>query len=135
MKIKRWLGILFGMLMAWYVFNSYFSLLSIYIPFLASLKVSFAFPDQAMDFLYAISDTGYLSMIIQAICVVAGLLLIVNRFRLLALLVLLPITFNIFLFTLFLAPGFIWMGIIVFGLNTMLLIMEKNKFKNLISFK
>jgi putative oxidoreductase len=70
------------------------------------------------DFLSSLYQTGYLWQVIGVINLVAGLLLVVNRFPLVSLLVLLPITFNIFLYHIFyFTPDGLFIGIPMFALN------------------
>lgn len=134
-NIERILSFIFALFLLWYIFNSYVSLISFYIPFLETLRVGFVYPQKALDFLYAISDTKYLFYLIQAICVIAGVLLIINRYATLALLLVLPITFNILLFTLLLAPGFLLIGGLVFGVNVLLLFFKRHQLKGIFKKK
>lgn len=67
-------------------------------------------PEAGVKFLVALSETGYMLQLTAGVQLVAGLLLVANRFVPLALTLLAPVIVNIFLFHLFLAPG---MGIAI----------------------
>ncbi len=87
-------------------------------------------------FLTSLGEAGYLWQIIGIINLVAGILLVVNRFTLLSLLALLPITFNIFLFHIYyLTPDGLFIGIPMFGLNLWCIWQNRIYFKELVQFK
>lgn len=88
------------------------------------------------DFLISLYQTGYLWQIIGIINFVAGILLLVNRFRLLALLGLLPITINIFLYHIFFfTKDGLFIGIPMLLLNLWCIWQNRSAFKLLIVSK
>jgi peroxiredoxin len=88
------------------------------------------------DFLNAIYATQYLWQIIGIINFVFGLLLVFNRLTILSLLMLLPITFNIFIYHAhYQMDGGLWIGIPVFALNLFLLWQNKEILKTVIMQK
>jgi putative oxidoreductase len=87
-------------------------------------------------FLTSLYETGYLWQIIGVINLVAGILLVVNRFTLISLLALLPITFNIFLFHIFhFTIDGLFIGIPMFALNLWCILENRTHFKELVQFK
>jgi putative oxidoreductase len=87
-------------------------------------------------FLTSLYQTGYLWQIIGIINFVAGILLIINRFTTAALLVLLPITFNILLFHIFFfTPEGLYIGIPMFILNVWCIWQHRLYLKPLLQFK
>ncbi len=70
----------------------------------------------------AMRDSGYLLKFIQWTELVVGVLLISGYFIPAALLILMPISINIFLFHLFLAPPILGPGPLILGMNVFLLI-------------
>ncbi len=78
-------------------------------------------PEAAGAFMGALAATGYMFPVIKGFEVLAGLMLLANRFTPLALLFLAPIVVNIFLFHLFLEPASsLPMPIILIGLMSYL---------------
>jgi putative oxidoreductase len=85
------------------------------------------------SFLNSLYETGYLWQIIGLINLVAGVSLVINRFILLSLLVLLPITLNIFLYHLFyLTPSGLFIGVPMIILNLWCIWQYRTYFKHLI---
>jgi uncharacterized membrane protein YphA (DoxX/SURF4 family) len=74
-------------------------------------------PQGAMDLGIAMMNTGYLFQFIKGTEVLAGLLLLCNRFVPLALVVLAPIVLNILAFHLFLAPDGTGLSIVILALQ------------------
>lgn len=70
-------------------------------------------PESAGAFMGALAATGYMFPLIKGTEVVAGLLLLSNRFVPLALILLAPIVVNIVAFHAVLAPGGVAMGIVL----------------------
>jgi putative oxidoreductase len=88
------------------------------------------------SFLSSLYQTGYLWQIIGVINFVAGVFLIINRFSILSLLILLPITFNIFLYHIFFfTPDGLFIGIPMFVLNTVCIWQYRSYFKQLTQIK
>jgi uncharacterized membrane protein YphA (DoxX/SURF4 family) len=87
-------------------------------------------------FLTSLYQTGYLWQIIGVINFVAGVLLIINRFPTAALLLLLPITFNILLYHIFFfTPEGLYIGIPMFVLNAWCIWQHRLSFKPLLQVK
>ncbi|HRK06779.1 MAG TPA: acyltransferase [Pseudobdellovibrionaceae bacterium] len=63
-------------------------------------------PEVATQFMAALRDSGYLLSLVKALEVICAILLFSGRFLPATLTVLAPITLNIFLFHIFLTPGF-----------------------------
>lgn len=79
------------------------------------------FPEEAALFLESLSNTGYVLKAVGLFELVIGLLLVLNKWIPFALLLLAPITLNIFLFHVFLdTPGLI-RALIVISLNAILI--------------
>jgi uncharacterized membrane protein YphA (DoxX/SURF4 family) len=88
------------------------------------------------SFLSSIEDTGYLWQIIGVINLVTGILLIINLYTLLALLILLPITINIFLYHIFFYTSTgLYIGIPMIALNVFCLWQYRTHLKFLIQPK
>ena len=87
-------------------------------------------------FLTSLYDTHYLWQIIGVINCVAGVLLIFNRFTLLSLLILLPITLNIFLYHFFYrTPDGLYIGIPMIALNLWCVWEKRAYFKPILKLK
>jgi putative oxidoreductase len=87
------------------------------------------------DFLNAIFDTHYLWQTIGIFNLIFGTLLLFNRYVLLSILVLLPITFNIFIYhAYYQMDGGLFIGIPMFGLNLWLIWQYHTHFKSLLTF-
>jgi putative oxidoreductase len=88
------------------------------------------------DFLTSLYETGYLWQLIGVINLLAGLCLVVNRYTLLALIVMLPITLNILLYHFFyLTPDGLFIGIPMFALNGWCIWQYRYYFQSLLQFK
>lgn len=70
-------------------------------------------PATAMGFMKAMIDTGYLLALVKGTEVVCGLALLTGRFVPLALVVLAPVTLNILLFHVVLAPAGMGMAVVL----------------------
>jgi len=62
-------------------------------------------PEVATQFMHTLRDSGYLLSLVKALEVICAILLFSGRFLPATLVVLAPITLNIFLFHIFLTPG------------------------------
>src|ERR1700681_3476001 len=74
-------------------------------------------PEKAGMFMGALAATGYMFPLIKSVEVIAGALLLANRFVPLALALLAPNVVNILLFHAVLAPGGLVIAIMVLGLE------------------
>ncbi len=88
-------------------------------------------PQPAGDFMGAMMATGYMLKLVGATEVIVGLLLILNKWTPFALVVLAPISVNMVLFHLFLAPTGIGPAAIVTVINILLIYDNWNKYKSL----
>jgi hypothetical protein len=87
-------------------------------------------------FLTSLYDTHYLWQIIGVINLLAGALLMVNRYTLITLLILLPITFNILLYHIFFyTTTGLYIGIPMFGLNIICIWQLRSHYKPLLQLK
>ena len=91
------------------------------------------FSTDAMNFFGALASSGYFLKLLGIVEVASGLMLLTNRFTALALTMLAPVTINIFLFHVFLAPSGLVLAIIVIGLNAYLAYVNRDKFSAVLS--
>lgn len=89
-------------------------------------------PEAAAKFMEQLIETGYMLYFWKSIEVLSGLMLLANRFTLLAGLAALPVSANIFAFHLFLDQSNILIGAIVLILNLMVLASHKGSLKVLV---
>jgi len=87
--------------------------------------------EEAGTFAGSLAQTGYIFPIVGALQVFVGILLIVNKFRPLALIVIFPIMLNAFLLHLFLDPAGIAGSFVAIILNVFLFIAYRESYKNL----
>lgn len=87
---------------------------------------------EAGAFMGALFATGYMFPLIKVIEIVTGLAILANRFVPLALVLLAPITVNIFLVHLLLDQGGLPVGLFVLAGNFFLLFAYKNVFSDLL---
>lgn len=85
-------------------------------------------PLQGAAFMQALDATGYTLPAVYGTQIIAGLLLILQRFVPLALLLLAPIVANILLYDVFLNPGGLVIGGVIAVLYATLLLENKNAF-------
>ncbi len=90
---------------------------------------------RAGEFIGALAGSGYMMPMIALVEIVAGVLLLSGLFQPLALVALLPITLNIVLFHLFMAPEGTIIGLVFFGLNVYLAIPIWNSFRPMLAMK
>ncbi|HTA92425.1 MAG TPA: DoxX family protein, partial [Polyangiaceae bacterium] len=90
-------------------------------------------PEGAAAFGAALMHTGYLFQLLKGTEVLAGALLLSNRFVPLALAVLAPIVINIFAFHAFLAPAQISVAVVVLGLEVYLAWSYRSAFRPMLS--
>ena len=90
-------------------------------------------PPDATTFFGALMNSGYLMYVVGLVEVVVGLLLVVNKYVPLALILYAPITLNIILFHLFLAPAAILFGVIVLILHVFLFYAYRAKYLPLLA--
>ena len=92
-------------------------------------------PDGALAFMGAPSETGYMWPLISGIYLVAGVLLLANRFVPLAVLLLAPMLVNIVAFHLFLAPSGLPLVLVVLALELYLAWTRRSAFRGVLTAK
>ena len=92
-------------------------------------------PIEAMQFFTAMMGTGYLYILLKATELIFGFFLLINIYVKLSLIVLAPITINIFLFLLFVDPSSAPMGVLMLVLHLAVTYRYWDSFKNLLSRK
>lgn len=90
-----------------------------------------AMPDAAENFFKALGETGYMFKLLGSVEVVIGLLLIFNKWVVLALILLVSLSVNFLLFHINLAPAAIGPAALVSILNIVLIYAYWDKFKPL----
>src|SRR3989344_1239643 len=90
---------------------------------------------KALAFLQALGDTGYMNYIMGIIQILVGLMFITRRYVALGAVILMPISFNIVIFHLFLDLKTIIPGLIIFALNVFIIYTEHDKYKRLLRSK
>lgn len=91
------------------------------------------FAPQSQAFILALWDTGYLMHSVAVTHLIAGLLLVANRFVPLALAIHLPVSIQMTLFHLFLDPGTGVIAYLVLLLNVLLMVSYHNAYTGLFS--
>lgn len=95
-------------------------------------KFSPKMPDKALMVMNTFRDTGYLLYLIQWTELVVGISLLSGFFIPLSLVVLIPISINILLFHIFLAPPVVGPGLFIFAMNVFLLISYRSSYLHLV---
>ncbi len=91
------------------------------------------FPEGAMAFSMAMMKTGYLFQLVAGTQLIAGALLLINRFVPLALALLAPVVVNIAAFHIFLAPVGYQLAIVVFVLEVYLAWAYRDAFRPMLA--
>lgn len=89
-------------------------------------------PEPAVSFMSALVATGYFMVVLALTEVVAGALLLVNRFVPLALILLAPVVVQILLFHLFLAPDGLVIAIVLVALEAWLAWVYRDAFRDVL---
>jgi putative oxidoreductase len=92
-------------------------------------------PEEAGAFFGALFATGYMIPLIGLTELAAGVLLLARLWSALALVLLAPVSVNIVLFHLVLAPGGILPGLVIAGLNVYLMFTHLPKYRPLLAMK
>ncbi|MFP2959422.1 DoxX family protein [Myxococcus sp. 1LA] len=90
-------------------------------------------PEGAMAFSVALAKTGYMMPLIKGTEVLAGVMLLANRFVPLALALLAPVVVNIVAFHVFLAPSGMVMTVIVVALELYLAWVYRDAFRSMLA--
>jgi len=91
--------------------------------------------EEAGNLLGAMAQSGYFFPVLKIIEIVAGVMLLANRFVPLAIVLLAAIIFNIFTLHLFLAPTAIGMSVILMAAISFLIYSYWNTFKHVFALK
>lgn len=89
-------------------------------------------PKKAQMVMNAFNETGYLLRFIQGTELIIGIALLLGYFTPLALMILLPISINILLFHVFLAPPVVGPGLFIFLMNVFLVYAYRSEYVNLL---
>jgi putative oxidoreductase len=92
-------------------------------------------PEAAGEFMGALVKSGYLMIIVAIVEVVAGVLLLVNKYQSLVLVVVFPVILNAFLFHIFLDLAGIGGAAIAMAMNIFLFFANKESYKSLFNSK
>ncbi len=91
-----------------------------------------SFSDTSGAFMMALVETGYFFPLLKLCEFTAGIMILTGRMMSIGLLMLAPITVNVFLFHVFLEPGGIIMGTVVLGLELFLVYANRAIFMRLL---
>ncbi len=86
----------------------------------------------AGEFMGALVKSGYLMIIVAIIEIIAGILLLINKFQPLALVILFPVLLNAFLFHLFLDIGGIGAAALAIAMNIFLFFTNKESYSTIL---
>ena len=92
-------------------------------------------PEAAGEFMGSLVNSGYLMVLVAVVEMVAGVMLLINRFQALALVILFPVLLNAFWFHLFLDPAGIGGAFIAMAMNQFLFFANKESYKPMLKFK
>ncbi len=84
-----------------------------------------------MEFMVALAKTGYIMTIVAIVEIITGVLIIINKFRALALVILFPILVNAFLFHVFLDLANVLPAALTIGMNIFLMFEGRDKYEKL----
>jgi hypothetical protein len=101
--------------------------------FLNFMPAPTSLPKGAMDFMVAMVQTGYFFKLLAGTQLLAGALLLVNRYVPLALALLAPVIVNIAAFHVFLLPSGIVMAAVVFALEVYLAVTYRAAYRSMLS--
>ncbi|AWL79405.1 DoxX family membrane protein [Capnocytophaga canimorsus] len=90
-------------------------------------------PEKAQIIMNTFSQTGYLLTFIQATELIIGITLLTGYFTPLAVLALLPISINILLFHIYLAPPIVGPGLFIFLMNIFLIYSYRAEYIHLLN--
>ncbi len=97
----------------------------------SNLPIPDFYPANALAFLQAISDTGYMNYFMGIIQIIVGLMFLTRRYVALGAILLAPITINILMFHLFLDLKTILPGLVLAALNVFIAYTEWDKYRDL----
>lgn len=103
--------------------------------FLNFLPAPASMPEPAMAFAGALMKTGYLFPLLMGTQILAGVLLLSNRFVALALALLAPIVVNIVAFHVFLAPSGLALALVVLALEVYLALAYRGAYQPMLAMR
>lgn len=86
-------------------------------------------PENAQIFITGLFASGYIMPVIKVLEVVCGIALLANRFVAAALVIIFPITLNVFLFHLFLAPEGVAIPLVLLAANLFLAFTRRDNYQ------
>ena len=89
-------------------------------------------PEAAGAFMGALVDSGYLMTLVALVEIVAGVSILINKYKTLALVILLPVILNAFLFHLFLDLSRIAGSAVALMMNLFLMYANKESYRSLL---
>ena len=89
-------------------------------------------PEAAGAFMGALVDSGYLMTLVALVEIVAGVSILINKYKTLALVILLPVILNAFLFPLFLGLSGIAGSAVALMMNLFLMYANKESYRSLL---
>ena len=89
-------------------------------------------PEAAGAFMGALVDSGYLMTLVALVEIVAGVSILINKYKTLALVILLPVILNAFLFHLFLNLSGIAGSAVALMMNLFLMYANKESYRSLL---
>ena len=89
-------------------------------------------PEAAGAFMGALVDSGYLMTLVALVEIVAGVSILINKYKTLALVILLPVILNAFLFHLFLDLSGIVGSAVALMMNLFLMYANKESYRSLL---
>lgn len=89
-------------------------------------------PEAAGAFMGALVDSGYLMTLVALVEIVAGVSILINKYKTLALVILLPVILNAFLFHLFLDLSGIAGSAVALMMNLFLMYANKESYRSLL---
>lgn len=92
-------------------------------------------PEAAGEFMGALVKSGYLMVVVALVEIVTGVLLLVNKYKSLALVLVFPVILNAFLFHLFLDLPGIGGAAVAIIMNIFLLFANKESYNSLLKIK
>lgn len=111
------LRLIFGLMFFVFGLNQFFHFIPMEMP-----------AGDAGNFVMALVNAKYFIPMLGVFQTICGLSLLLNRFVPLALIMLIPITLNILLFHIYLAPEGMMMGVLVFLINIFLMYAYRNQY-------
>jgi len=94
----------------------------------------FEMPPAAANFMESLETTGYAFYLVAIIEIAVAIMLLLKKWVPFALILLAPLTFNILLFHMFLDVSDIWVAIVIFSLNVLLMYKYWKAYRSLFQY-